>query len=164
MVQHLRLQIYPLAGEPPGVGLLEEQEPVCAEPPAEVLFSHGFPERIGNRPEQPVALPDTEGVVEELEVLHVHANDTVGLVRVGIQTLPELAVEKLLGIDSGKPVVLQKIYNGRVFPEINQAGHPVQNHLRPVGLGYEVRGTVGKSRHLVLLTVGLGSDDYGDRR
>ena len=146
------------------VGLLEEQEPIRAEPPAEVLFSHRFPEDVSNRPEQPVALPDTEGVVEQLEIFYVCANDTIGLVRIGIQTLPELAVEKLPGIDPGKPVVLQKIYNGRAFPEVNQAGHPVQNHLRPVGLGYEVRGTAGKSRHLVLLTVGLGGDDYGDRR
>ena len=164
VVQHLRLQLFSLAGEPPGVGLLEEQEPIRAEPPAEVLFSRRFPEDVSNRPEQPVALPDTEGVVEQLEIFYVRANDTIGLVRIGIQTLPELAVEKLPGIDPGKPVVLQKIYNGRVFPEVNQAGHPVQNHLRPVGLGYEVRGTAGKSRHLVLLTVGLGGDDYGDRR
>ena len=164
VVQHLRLQLFSLAGEPPGVGLLEKHEPIRAEPPAEVLFSRRFPEEVGNRPEEPVSLLGTEGIVEQLEIFYVYVNDIIGLVRIGIQTLPELAVEKLPGIDPGKPVVLQKIYNGRVFPEVNQAGHPVQNHLRPVGLGYEVRGTVGKSHHLVLLTVGLGGDDYGDRR
>ena len=39
----------------------------------------------------------------------------------------------------------------------------MQDHLRPIGLGHEVRSPVGKGRHLVLLAAGLGGDDHGDQ-
>ena len=107
VVQHLRLQILPLAGEPLGADLLEEHKPIRVEPAAEAVLPRHAPEDVGDCQQQPVALPDTEGIIEQLEIFHIYANDAVVLVRVGIQTLPQLAVEEFLGIDPREPVVLK---------------------------------------------------------
>ena len=55
---------------------------------------------------------------------------------------------------------MELVDHGGSLPQLDKAGHPVQDDLGTVGLGHKVRGPMGQGRHLVLLAVALrGHDD-----
>ena len=111
-------------------------------------------------PQQPVTGLRAEAVVVHLEILDVGADDAVFPLGVSPQALGDLLEEILPAVQPGEPVELELVGHGRVFPQLDDAGHPVQNDPGPVGLGHKVVGAVGQGLHLVGLAVPLGHDDH----
>ena len=81
----------------------------------------------------------------------------------GAHLLLRLLIEELLAVKTGEPIIAELVDHGCIFPQIDEAGHAVQDDLGAVGLGYEVRGAVLQRGELIGLAVILGGDDDGDQ-
>ena len=98
-----------------------------------------------NFTQQPVSCRYTENGVDQFKIFNIRADDIIVLLRASRQYLFHLPVEKLLAVEAREPVIPKLIDHGRVFPQIDDIGHPVQDHLRLIGLGYKVRGPLSQS-------------------
>ena len=143
---------------------LQTQEPICAEPSAEAGGTQRLLDTGSNLPQKPVAFLHAEAVVNHFEVFDIGADNAVAILRIVPQGSPYLFVEIVLAVHAGKPVKFQRVDHGRGFPQLDDAGDPVQHHLGMVGLGNKIRGAPGKGIHLVLHAVVLGHDDDGNQR
>ena len=144
--------------------LQQAHELVRVEPAAEAAPVHHPGVEPGDSAQQPVPGRNPEHVVDQLEILDVGADHIVALLGILGQQLLGLPVEKLLAVKPGQPVVLELVDHGRRLPQIDDAGHAVQDHLGLVGLCHEIGGPVSQGRHLVGLAVILRGDDHRDGR
>ena len=146
------------------LALLQAEEPVRTIPPADPLRANALPQLSGNLLQQTVAVLGAVHIVVQLEVLDVGTDDGVVPVRVFFQPFPHLAVEKFPAVQPGETVKLELVHHGGGLPQLDEAGHPVQNDLRPVRLGHKVGGAVGQRSHFVFLAVPLcGHNDRDER-
>ena len=118
---------------------------------------------VGNGFQHSVSRGNAEGVVVELEIDDVGAENTVLPAGIPVQNLLGLLKEEFLAVQPGEPVVLEVIDHRRSLPQMDDARDTVENHLGPVGLGNKVRSAVGESQNLGILAVGLGQDDHRDQ-
>ena len=145
-------------------GLLQAYEPVRAEPSADPRRLHRPAHGVRGFPQQPIPFRHAEGIIIQLKIYNIGANDAVFSLRILPKPLPHLLIEELPAEEPGQPVILEQIHHGGCFPQLNDAGDPVQNHLGPVGLGNKIRGAVSQGGYLIGLAVALGHDDDGDQR
>ena len=100
--------------------------------------------------QQTVTGCNTEGIVDQLEILDVRTEDIIFHIRIPIQDVPGLLAEGIPCCILGDTVIPELIDKSRCFPQMDNACYPVQDDLGAVGFGEKIRGTMGQSRHLVL--------------
>ncbi|MPM05370.1 hypothetical protein SDC9_51660 [bioreactor metagenome] len=127
-----------------------------------MLARQPVPQLPGNQSQNLISHRKTEHLVDKLEVLHVGAQQVIGLVRILPQRLTHPLIEKRLTVQSGQPVVLHLIHQRRRLPQGDDVCGPMQHHAGLVWLCNKVHGPAGQRIHLVLLPTALGHDNHGD--
>ena len=105
---------------------------------------------------------NAEAVVDKLEVFDICADDAVIPLRILRKPSPHFLVKIILAVKPRESVIFQVVDHGGGFPQLDNAGDPVEHHIGVIGLGQKVRGAVGKGGNLVLNAVTVGHDNDGD--
>ena len=85
---------------------------------------------------------NAEYIINQFEIHDIGANDIILPVRMLHQSFPYPLVKKFLAVEPCKPVILNQINHGSRFPQMDDTGHPVQNHLGLVGLRNKISRAV----------------------
>ena len=133
-------------------------------PSGNAAFTQEFRNSCGKLFQQPVTGGNAEGIVVELKIDDVGADNVVLLVRVAHKDLLGFLEEEFLAVQPGQPVILELVDHGSSLLKVENAGNPVENYLRTVGLGNEVRSAVRQGGDFSVLAAGLGHYNHRNQR
>ena len=150
------------AGDERAVPRDHEEKPVRGETAADCIPAQLAARPKGQIAQQTIALLYAEGVVIELEIFDVRAENAVILLRAFLQTPADLAVEVFAAVQPGERIILELVDHGGGFAQLDDAGDAVQDDAGPVGLGNEVRCAMRQRVDFVRLAVFLRHDDDGN--
>ena len=143
---------------------LETKDVVSRKAAAEAGAANHAAGNLGNLFQQAVPFLLTEGIIDKFEIFNIGADNGIVLVRGLLQLLAHFLAKELHAVKTGKPVILELIHHCRSFTQLNQACHPVQDHLRAIWLGDKVRGAMGKRRHFIRFRIALRHNNDRDQR
>ena len=124
---------------------MKTEEAIRAEAAAEAGAANCEFGNVSDLLQQPVALLRSKNVVDQLEVFNIRADDAVVLFRMLQKLLPHLLKKEFLAVESSHPVILELIDHGGGLPQLDEAGHPMQDYLGAVRLWHIVCGPVRQS-------------------
>lgn len=137
-------------------------ELIRVEPPADPPLPDKRCIHVRQAAKEPVPRRNTEYIVNQLEILHIRTNDIILPVRMMQQNLLDPLIKELLAVQPRQSIILNQPNHGGGFPQMDNAGYPMQNNLGFIGLCHKIRRTVGQSGNLFGFAVVLRGHDNGD--
>ena len=116
--------------------------------------------QLSHLPQQPVAGDNADGVVDQLEVLDVGAEDVVARGGVAHEDVANPLVEVAFAVDVGDVVVARLLGQGDGLAQAHDGRHAAERQLGAARFGDEAVGAMGEGRHLLFLaSFGRDRDD-----
>ena len=136
---------------------------VGAQPAANPALSDFFLDHLGDADQQLIARRHPQNIIDQFKVFDIGTQHIIFPIRMGLQLLAHPPVKEFLTVKTGQPVVAELIDHRSVFAQADDTGDAMQDDLRPIWFGNEIRRSMRKRGHFIGFVIILRRNDDRNR-